>query len=96
MENQITMDFTNPIPHIENNVESQHFYEANADKFNNQCKTVYEALLRGERLTVLESAIKYGIGHLPRRILDLKNLGVNVLDERMKGGYKEYFLIQNS
>ena len=87
--------------HIENNSESQAHFEANKEKFSRQCRIVYQALLRGERLTSMDAMVRYGIGHLPRRILDLKEHGVPVVDEfvtvRDEHGerittHKEYYL----
>ncbi|MGB0405237.1 MAG: helix-turn-helix domain-containing protein [Fusobacterium sp.] len=78
--------------HIENNMESQEYLENNLSKFNNQCRIVLKALLNGERLTCATALIKYHIGHLPRRICTLRKAGVNILDQRKPGGFKEYYL----
>lgn len=78
--------------HIENNMESQEYLNDNIDKFNNQCRIVLKALLRGEKLTCATALIKYSIGHLPRRICTLRQFGVEVLDRRKSGGFKEYYL----
>lgn len=85
------------LSHIENKVSNQEHFEANKDKFSNQCKLVYEALLRGERLTTTKALIHYEIGHLPRRIKDLKDIwNVEIQAEMVHGRYKEYFLISNN
>lgn len=82
------------LEHVENNSESQKHFDENKEHFSNQCRIVYEALLRGERLTTTKALIKYGIGDLRRRIKDLKDIwSVPVQDEYVKGNYKEYFLI---
>lgn len=88
---QIEFDFSS-YNHIENSAENQNLFEANKEKFSNQCKIVYEALLRGERLTTALALIKYNIGDLRARIRDLIAFGVPVQKEILKGGYKEYYL----
>lgn len=94
MENiiQHEIDFSE-LHHIENNPGSQAHFEENKSKFSNQCKIVYEALLRGERLTTTKALLKYSIGDLRRRIKDLKDIWkVPVESEMIGGNYKEYFL----
>lgn len=90
--NQITIDFST-IYHLENNIESQNNFDANIDKFSNQCKIVFKALSRGERLTTTKALLEYGIGDLRRRIKDLKDIWeVPVQSKYVDGGFKEYFL----
>lgn len=89
---QLEIDFS-AIHHVENTVENQQHFEANKEKFSNQCRIVYEALLRGERLTTTKALLKYGIGDLRRRIKDLKDTwNVPVKDVYVEGKYKEYFI----
>lgn len=91
--NQPKIDFNN-LKHIENKVSNQEHFEANKDRFSNQCRLVYEALLRGERLTTAKALIHYRIGDLRRRIKDLKDIwNVPIESELVEGHYKEYFLI---
>lgn len=79
--------------HNENTVTNQQHFEANKDKFSNQCRTVYDALMRGERLTTAGALLKYKIGDLRRRVKDLKDIwNVPVESEVIKGNYKEYFI----
>ena len=91
-QNQPKIDFSQ-LEHIENKISNQEHFEANKDKFSNQCKLVYEALLRGEKLTTTKALIEYGIGDLRRRIKDLKDTwNVPISDQYVKGKFKEYFL----
>lgn len=91
-QNQPKIDFSQ-LQHIENKISNQEHFEANKDKFSNQCKLVYEALLRGERLTTTTALITYKIGDLRRRIKDLKDIwNVPVMDQYVDGKFKEYFL----
>jgi len=94
--NQPQIDFSE-LSHIENKISNQEHFEANKDKFSNQCRLVYEALLRGERLTTAKALIHYRIGDLRRRIKDLKDIwNVPIDSEMVEGNYKEYFLINNN
>lgn len=89
-QNQI--DFSQ-LEHSENNPESQEHFNLNKKAFSRQCRIVYEALLRGERLTTTKALIEYGIGDLRRRIKDLKDIwNIPVKDQYVEGKFKEYFL----
>lgn len=89
-QNQI--DFSQ-LEHSENNPESQEHFNLNKKAFSRQCRIVYEALLRGERLTTTKALIEYGIGDLRRRIKDLKDIwNIPVKDQYIDGKFKEYFL----
>lgn len=92
----LELDF-NQIHHIENKISNQEHFERNKDKFSKQCKKVYEALLRGEKLTTTTALLNYGIGHLPRRIKDLADIwGVPIQSRFVEGKYKEYYLNLNT
>ena len=91
----LELDFSQ-LHHIENKVANQEHFEANKDRFSKQCKLVYEALLRGERLTTTKALLDYQIGDLRRRIKDLKDIwNVPVQDAYVDGKFKEYFLTIN-
>ena len=88
----LELDFTQ-LQHVENKFSNQEHFERNKEKFSNQCKIVYEALLRGERLTTTKALLQYRIGDLRRRIKDLKDIwNVPIQDEYVDGKFKEYFL----
>ena len=90
---QLQLDFTKEIVHRENNRESQNLFDQNKDRFSNQCKRVYDALMRGERLTTSKALLEYGIGDLRRRVKDLKDTWkVPIESELITGKYKEYFI----
>ena len=79
--------------HTENNLESQEHFDNNRDKFSNQCKIVYDALMSGERLTTTTALLKYGVGDLRRRIKDLKDYwNIPIQSKFIKGKFKEYFM----
>ncbi len=92
---KLAIDF---IHNMENNQESDENYIMNLDHFNNQCRIVLEQLLTGRRMNVRDALISLNIGHLPRRIADLREAGIPVNDEfpKNKDGtkkrFKEYWL----
>ena len=63
---QLQIDFNKPLIHFENKPENQMIFEANKERFSKQCRIVFEALLRGERLTTTSALFNYGIGDLRR------------------------------
>lgn len=84
---------TNYTNRIENNAGSQQILNENKDKINSQCSLVLQALLRGEKLTVVSAILKYGIGDLRRRCKDLKDYHHIKIDEnKLPGGFKEWFM----
>jgi len=85
---QLVFDYTRK----ENNSESTQILRDNVKHFSRQCIVLKEAFERGERLTTVDALLKYKIGHLPRRIKDLRDAGVNIKDELLEGRYKKYFL----
>jgi hypothetical protein len=80
----------------ENNCASECILKANKERFSNQCKIVYEALQRGERLTTASALLKYSIGDLRRRIKDLRDAGIPIEDELQENRFKIYFIKQAS
>lgn len=49
-----------------------------AETFTSQNDMLKEWLEQGNTITGLEASIKFGIGHLPRRIADLKEKGMKI------------------
>lgn len=87
---QLDIDFSRR----ENNPGSQAILNGNKVHFSNQCQIVYNALLRGERLTTASALIRYGIGDLRRRVKDLRDAGIDVKDELQESRFKIYFIKQ--
>lgn len=80
--------------HTENKIENQEHFQENKKEFSKQCQIVYDALMRGERLTTAKALIQYGVGDLRRRVKDLKDIwNIPVKDQYVQGKFKEYFLI---
>jgi len=86
---QLALDFTH---REENNHDSRRHLEENRERFSAQCKQVYDLLRSGVRLTVLSAITEYGISSLPRRILDLKQAGIEIRDCWIDRKYKEWFI----
>lgn len=51
------------------------------DNFTSQNDMLKEWLEQGNTITGLEASIRFGIGHLPRRIKDLKERGMKIESE---------------
>lgn len=87
---QTELNFT----HIhENNATSQAFVNEHRQHFNTQCQRVYTLLRQGHRLTVMSAMNDYGIMSLPRRCADLREKGILIKSEFIKGQkVKEYYL----
>ena len=90
MTTQIEIVFTVLTP--QNNSESESILVANEKHLSKQCKVLFEALKRGEKLTTTDGLLKYGIGDLRRRIKDLRDSGIQVRDRLIENRFKEYFL----
>src|SRR5438045_1848363 len=81
----------------ENNQESQRHLNENKKHFSAQCLKVLQLFMDGKRLTVKSAITVYEIWSLPRRVLDLKENGIDVCDEWItdkdgKTKIKQYFL----
>lgn len=48
------------------------------NSFTSQNDMLRDYLLQGNTITALEALMKFGIGSLPRRIMDLKEKGYNI------------------
>ncbi len=68
-------DFTRTLHRKENNPESQKHLEDNEQKFVGQCAVVYSLLMKGVVLSSYIAMTQYRIGHLPRRLKDLRDDG---------------------
>lgn len=90
MSNQLEISFSVLTP--QNNRESETILIENEKRLSRQCRVLYEALLRGERLTTTDGILKYGIGDLRRRIKDLRDSGIEVKDKLIANRFKEYYL----
>lgn len=91
---QIPLDFTIT---ARNNRESQQILEDQAVRLNNNANILYNAFLRGERLSGIEIIKRYGMIEYRRRIKDIKDfISANNLkplqEEKLPTGAKEWWL----
>jgi hypothetical protein len=93
---QSEFDFT--VHSVENNQESQSILDEHKPKFSHQCKAIYYHFMNGGKLTSHSAlqGIRYEgklvqIGHLPRRIADLKENGV-MLSFTLRDSFKEWYV----
>ena len=78
---------------LENNPESQAILNANKEHFSKQCEIVYQAMLRGEKLTTASALLRYSIGDLRRRVKDLIDIhGIEVKSRLIENRFKEFYL----
>ena len=77
MSEQLTISFS-PVHRFENNRESQAILESKREDLAEDCWEILKRLLKGQRLRVLEMAIQRVSGHLPRRICDLREQGIDI------------------
>lgn len=90
---QFEIDFTAVVHTKENNSFSEAILFDQYERLSNQCRIVYDLLKAGYRLTVKSAMVDHGIGDLRARVRDLRRFNnVDVKDELLKGGFKEYFL----
>lgn len=78
---QQEFDFSRVLHKRENNAKSEEILKKNYYHLTGQCAVILSLLQRGVRLTSRSAMIEHGIGHLPRRIKDLKDAGAPILDE---------------
>ena len=89
---QTEINFNEATLHKENNRESQQILCDQLPRLSNNCKTIYEALKRGERLSGADIILKYGMTEYRRRIKDLKDAGVQIKEEKLSNGCKVWFI----
>ena len=91
---QRKIDFEQPINRKENNAESQRVLRDQNKKLRGQCKIVFDALCRGEVMTVFSATVDYRIGDLRRRIKDLKDTHqvVNIKSKWTSSGVKSWYM----
>lgn len=90
LEKQIEMDFNVLTP--QNNRESESILLLCEKRLSKNCKTLYEALLRGEKLTGIDIIVKYKITEYRRRIKDLKDAGIEIKDCIGSNGCKTWWI----
>ena len=78
---------TFPVHLYEKGQQSQHILNTNRKKFSKQCQILFDAMMRGERLSDVDCTIKYLIGDGRRRMKDLIDGGVLITKELQQSRY---------
>ncbi len=75
-------DFTKAVHVRENKPENENHLNVNRQKFTGQCAIVLSLLQKGLVLSSYTAMVQYHVGHLARRIKDLKdNFGIEIDDQ---------------
>lgn len=75
-------DFTRAVHVRENRPENENHLNANRQKFTGQCAIVLSLLQKGVVLSSYSAMVQHHVGHLARRIKDLKdNFGISIQDQ---------------
>lgn len=83
----------NQVTHTrENNSHSEAILFDQYERLNHNCKLIYDALKRGERLTGRDIVTRFGMLEYRRRLKDLKEAGVEIKETTLKGGSKQWYL----
>ncbi len=88
---QTSIDFTAITHTKENNKFSEAILDEQYERLNHNCKVIYDALKRGERLSGAVVVTKYGMLEYRRRFKSLIDAGIPVKSE-MVGNCKVWYL----
>ena len=89
---QQEINFNEAVLHKENNSHSEAILLEQAPRLSNNCKILYEALLRGEKLTGINIMQKYNMIEYRRRMKDLKSAGIDIKETKLPNGCKQWYL----
>ena len=89
---QTQLNFDEITLHKENNRESEQILCDQLPRLSNNCKILYEALKRGERLSGADVVSKYGMLEYRRRFSDLIAAGIDVKSDKLENGCKVWYL----
>jgi hypothetical protein len=59
---------------------------------SHNCKLIYDALKRGERLTGREIVTRFGMLEYRRRLKDLRDAGIEIQEKTLEGGAKQWWI----
>jgi hypothetical protein len=92
MLQQLPIDWNNVVHQKENNSHSEQILFDQYERLNHNCKIIYDALKRGERLTGRDIVSRFGMLEYRRRIADLRDAGIEIQETTLKGGAKQWYL----
>ena len=82
----------NQVTHTrENNSHSESILFDQYERLNHNCRIIYDALKRGERLTGRD-IVNMGMLEYRKRIDDLRKAGVVIQEKTLKGGSKQWWI----
>lgn len=76
----------------QNSKSNEEILLISAPRLSHNCQVLYEAFLRGEKLTGKDIVIKYGMTEYRARIRDLREAGLKLQETILDNGCKEWFL----
>ena len=92
MFQQIEIDWSQVTHTKENNSHSEQILFDQYERLNHNCKLIYDALKRGERLTGREIVSRFGMLEYRRRLKDLKDAGIEIQEKILEGGAKQWWI----
>ena len=90
--NQGVIDFDKVVHTKENNAFSESILFDQYERLSKNCRVLYDALKRGERLSGITIITRYGMTEYRRRIKDLRDAGVPIKEHKLENGCKEWYL----
>lgn len=81
---QTEIDWTKTVHVRENKQSNEDHLNANRQKFTGQCAIVLSLLQQGHVLSSYTAMTQWHIGHLPRRIKDLKDEGGVIIEDQFE------------
>lgn len=92
MFQQTEIDWTKVSHTRENNSHSEAILFDQYDRLNHNCKLIYDALVKGERLTGRDIVTRFGMLEYRRRIMDLRAAGIEIKETLLSNGAKEWWI----
>lgn len=83
----------NKISHVrENNSHSEEILFDQYERLNHNCRVIYDALKRGERLTGRDIVTRFNMLEYRKRISDLRDAGIEIQEKKLEGGAKQWWI----
>jgi hypothetical protein len=92
MLEQIEIDWSQVTHTRENNSHSEQILFDQYERLNHNCKLIYDALKRGERLTGRDIMRRFDMCEYRKRISDLRDAGIEIKETTLKGGAKQWWI----
>lgn len=89
---QTCIDFENILHTRENLASNEVILNGQIKRLSNNCYKIYQALMRGERLTGATIVSKYNILEYRRRLKELKDFGVDINEVVLFNGAKQWWI----